>query len=217
VMEETRPGQFFPLEEDGRGSYVFSSRDLCMLDHLPALMGSGVKALKIEGRMKGIYYLATVVGIYRQALDAYGADPDRYRPAPAWREEIARVSRRELCTGFYFGDPSQTESQFDDPREDHPQGRFLAKVLAQGHQGQVTVEVRNRLARGDAVAVISPGRTIRSDEINAIYDLEGNELAVAHPGQTVRIGMQGSYAAWDLIRGQPRPDPRGWPQRLCAE
>ena len=199
VTEETRPGQYFPLEEDGRGSYVFSSRDLCMLDHLPALIRSGVRALKIEGRMKGIHYLATVVGTYRQALDAYYHDPDHYRPPPRWQKEVAAVSRRELSTGFYFGDPSQIEPQYGEPRRGNIH-IFIAKVVQAGPGELVTVEVRNRLTPGMAVEVLSPRQPVRPDRIESIRDDADCPLDVAHPGQIVQLRLRRSCQPWDLIR-----------------
>ena len=103
VMEETRPGEYFPIEEDTRGTYFLSSRDLCMLEHLPGLIGAGIDSLKIEGRMKGINYVASVVKVYREAIDRYYDDPDAYRVEEEWLRELDGISHRPYGTGFYFG------------------------------------------------------------------------------------------------------------------
>ena len=115
VMEEKRPGQHFPLAEDDRGSYIFNSRDLCMLGHIPELAGAGIRSFKIEGRMKGIHYLATVLRVYREALDDWQADPHNFRVREHWRRELAMVDHRGYCTGFYFGDPAQVVPAYTKP------------------------------------------------------------------------------------------------------
>jgi len=100
LMEETRAGQYMPIAEDDRGTYIFNSKDLCMIEHMPAMIESGVSALKIEGRMKGINYLASVVKVYREAIDRYFQDPEGYSARPEWLIELAKISNRGYCTGF---------------------------------------------------------------------------------------------------------------------
>ena len=127
VMEATRPGQYFPIAEDHRGAYLFNARDLCMIEHLPALIDTGIGAFKIEGRMKSVHYLAAVVNVYREAIDAWYRDPGAYTVQPHWLSELAAISHRGYSTGFYFRDRSQTASNLDNLV--HPGCRFVAQAL----------------------------------------------------------------------------------------
>jgi putative protease len=130
LMEQSRPGQYFPIAEDPRGAYVFNSRDLCMIEHLPALIDAGIRSLKIEGRMKSIHYLAGVVKVYREAIDAWYRDPVAYQVQQRWLTELSAISHRGYCTGFYFNDPDQTAANLDDVI--YPGYTFVAKVLTDG-------------------------------------------------------------------------------------
>ena len=111
IVEETRAGQYMPIAEDDRGTYIFNSKDLCTIEHIPAMINSGVSALKIEGRMKGINYLASVVKVYREAIDRYVQDPAEYSISPEWLIELAKINHRGYCTGFYFDDPRADRSR----------------------------------------------------------------------------------------------------------
>jgi putative protease len=105
IVEESRPGEYFPVQEDDSGSFIFNSKDLCLIEHLPELLQSGVRSLKIEGRMKGVFYLASVIRIYRAALDSYWEDPGAFCVQPEWLEELSKVSHRGYTTGFLLGKP----------------------------------------------------------------------------------------------------------------
>ena len=202
VVEQTRPGQFMPVSEDGRGSYIFSARDLCMVEHLPDLVRAGVRSLKIEGRMKGIHYLATVVRVYRQALDACLADPRDGRVDPDWVEELALVSSRGYCTGFFYDAPSQIGPCNDPPPAGNAQ-RFLAKVLSRDSPRGVRAEVRNKIFCGQAIEILSSRGAVRTARIDAITDEQGVEIDFAQPGTRVFLTLQTPAAPNDLIRRQP--------------
>ncbi|MBW1891314.1 MAG: U32 family peptidase [Deltaproteobacteria bacterium] len=147
VVEAKRPGQYYPLAEDKRGSYIFNSRDLCMIEHLPAMIDAGITSLKIEGRMKGINYLASVVKVYRAAIDAYLDNPSGITIETYWRDELDRVSNRGYGTGFYLGDVDNTRPNYaGNSASGH---RFIAKVLEPLSPRQVRVEVRNKIFQGD--------------------------------------------------------------------
>jgi putative protease len=204
LMEQTRPGQYFPIAEDPRGAYVFNSRDLCMIEHLPALIDAGICSLKIEGRMKSIHYLAGVVKVYREALDAWYRDPDAYRVQERWLAELSAISHRGYCTGFYFGDPDQTAANLDDVI--HPGYTFVAKVLATAPGGGVRVLVKNKIVSGDAVDVLCPGGPTRQDTIQRIEDDHGITQSLAQPGSTVILYFSRRPAPLDLIRRrEPHP------------
>jgi putative protease len=198
LMEQTRPGQHFPIAEDPRGAYVFNSRDLCMIEHLPALIDAGICSLKIEGRMKSIHYLAGVVKVYREAIDAWYLDPDAYRVQERWLAELSAISHRGYCTGFYFGDPDQTAANLDDII--HPGYRFVAKVLERTPDGGVRVLVKNKIVSGDAVDILYPGGPTREDAIQRIADDRDLTIPLAQPGSRVTLYLGRPPRRLDLIR-----------------
>lgn len=198
VMEAKRPGQYYPLAEDNRGSYIFNSRDLCMLEHLPAMLQAGVTSLKIEGRMKGINYLASVVKVYRAAIDACLADPDEYTVEPFWMDELEKIGNRGYGTGFYLGDVDNTRPNYAGNR---PNGqRFVAKVLEKVDAARVRVEVRNKLFKGDPVEMVVPQGPNPLDRIQAIHDANGNSADLAQPGSLVTLTLGQACRPNDLIR-----------------
>jgi putative protease len=198
VVEAKRPGQYYELSEDTRGTYIFNSRDLCMIEHIPEMMTAGISSLKIEGRMKGINYLASVVRIYRQAIDAYALDAQSYYVKPEWIAELAKVTHREYCTGFYLGDPEQVSSNRD--------GRiragllFLAKVLKATGNGQIVVDVRNQLCRNDKIEIISAGGPVRTDTILKIVNQDHQDVEVVNPGSLAEITLENDASPNDIIR-----------------
>jgi U32 family peptidase len=198
VVEEKRPGQYYPLSEDTQGSYIFNSKDLCMIEHIPDMIQSGITSLKIEGRMKGIHYLATVVKVYRDAIDAYVQDPVSYRINPEWLTELVKVSHRGYCTGFYLGDPEQVAANFDGGTI--PGQAFLAKVITNSRNGEVLVDVRNRIRKNDTIEVLTPGGPVQTDTIQKIVHENHIEVDVAHPGSQAVIRLATRVSKNDLIR-----------------
>lgn len=198
LMEQTRPGQHFPIAEDPRGAYVFNSRDLCMIEHLPALIDAGICAFKIEGRMKSIHYLAGVVKVYREAINAWYRDPEAYRVQERWLAELSAISHRGYCTGFYFGDPDQTAANLDDVIR--PGYRFVAKVLENVPDGGVRVLVKNKIVSGEAVDILSPDGPTREDTIQRIADRHGTTQSMAQPGSTATLYLGLPPERLDLIR-----------------
>jgi putative protease len=198
VMEAKRPGQYYPLVEDDRGSYVFNSHDLCMIGHIPEMIRAGIVALKIEGRMKGINYLATTVNVYREAIDSFCNDPESYQTQPEWVRELGRISNRGYCTGFYFGDPIQVIPNYrDDINTPHT---FVAKVTGESSGQTVAIQVRNKLFQGDRVDIIRPGCPVKKDVIGAIIDSEGHLAEYAQPGSNVSVTLSCKCRPNDLIR-----------------
>ena len=200
LVEEQRPGEYFPVLEDEDGTFIFNSRDLCLLEHIPALVQSGVASLKIEGRMKGINYVASVLRVYRQALDEYLADPAGWRCRPEWMEELAKMSHRGYTTGFLFGEPRAVGQEYESAYiRSH---EFVGVV--QGHlpDGRAVVAARNRISAGDRLEVIGP--SMRSDvfTVDALTLLspEQGETDVVHPNQTFAVGLPFEVEPFDLIR-----------------
>lgn len=198
VVEEMRPGHFHPIQEDERGTYLFNSKDLCMIDHIPALVESGIASLKIEGRMKGINYLASVVKTYREAIDAYYDDPAAYKTRPEWTEELSRINSREYATGFFFGYDGDTTPNYADTRPGTIH-RFAGKIVAVDGT-DVTLDVRNKIVAGQGVEVLTRRGAARADAIVSITDRTGQSLTAAQPNTRVTVTLTGDYAPNDLLR-----------------
>lgn len=169
LMEEKRPGEYFPVEEDSKGAYIFSSRDMCMIDHVSELMEAGINSLKIEGRAKSAYYAAVTTNAYRHAIDAAWAGE---KLSPIWREEVEKVSHRHYSTGFFYGQPGQYTED----------GRYIRKwqVVAQvescNGEGNAVLSLRNKFAVGDEVELIAPGLEPVAFHAPEMADMEGNSL-----------------------------------------
>jgi U32 family peptidase len=199
LVEKMRPGQYMPITEDDRGSYIFNSKDLCMIEHIPAVIQSGVSALKIEGRMKGINYLASVVKVYREAIDRFLQDPAAYSARPEWLIELAKINHRGYCTGFYFDDPEQTVPDYEYSK--HPDTHlFIGKVLAAHDDNGTLMEVRNQCRIGDPVEILSPRQAVRNTRIGDMRDDQGNPIQIAQPGTRVYPDLGFKTKPYDLIR-----------------
>ncbi|MFR6290940.1 MAG: peptidase U32 family protein [Peptococcaceae bacterium] len=203
LVEEKRPNEFYPIQEDERGTYVFNSQDLCLLSHLPELIETGISSLKIEGRMKSAYYVATIVRAYRNMIDA------RYEGAAVsddihfWMEELQKVSHRPYTTGFYFGKPEKGALTLEDSQYIRPYD-FIGVVQAyDAETGMATIEQRNHFAVGDVVEFFSPQYGWFEQTITEMWDKHGESITVApHAQQIVRLAVAQPVYAMDLIRKQ---------------
>jgi len=201
VVEEKRPGEYFPIEEHEEGTFLFNSKDLCMIEHLPQVIDSGILSLKIEGRVKSSYYVATVIRSYRMALDAYLEDPENYKYNPAWLDEIKKVSHRDFTTGFFFKKPGTEDHVYT--HSSYIRGYdFVGMVLDYDREtGIATVEQRNRMFVGDEIEIFGPGKEYFVQKIEKMWDNEGNEIDVApHPQQIIKIRTDQEVRRFDLIR-----------------
>ena len=169
LMEEKRPGEYFPVYEDEKGTYILNSRDMCMIDHLKDLQDAGVDCIKVEGRAKSAYYAAIVTGAYRHCIDdiAAGRDVD-----PVWRDEVEHVSHRIYSTGFYYGEPGQYVENSRYIRE----WQICAIVESCGENGLALCSLRNKFHAGDALEAVGPDLRPYSFEASLMKDLEGNSL-----------------------------------------
>jgi putative protease len=197
VVEQLRPGQYFPLAEDNRGTYIFNSRDLCMIEHIPELVTSGLSALKIEGRMKGINYLASCVNVYREAIDSFYLDPDKYIVKDEWLNELNRLSHRGYCTGFYFGDPAQVQANSQNLI--NPGATFVGKVIDVDH-AEILVDVRNKFVKPDQLEIFGRKGPSRPVEILSMADPERIPAHVAQPGSRVWLRLTEPCEVNDLLR-----------------
>lgn len=191
LVEEKRPGEYFPIQEDSRGAFIFNSKDLCMIRHIPELISSGITSFKIEGRVKSSFYVATVVKAYRDAIDAYYSNKDSYTFDERWYDEIAKVSNRDFTTGFFFKKPGP---------EDHNYGTssyirnydFVGVVKGYDNDNKmVIIEQRNRFMVGDTIEVMPPKGPVFEFIVNEMFNDEGNIIQVApHPQMVVKIPME---------------------------
>ncbi len=198
LVEETRPDEYFPLEEDQRGSYLLNSRDLCLIDSLPDLLAAGVTSLKIEGRMKSVYYVAAVTRVYRAALDAWLNDPQGWRCAPAWREELDKVSHRPYDRGFLFGGDDGLIHQGD--AQYRRSCDFVGVVTAGGRDGRGEVAVRGRFLPGEELELIGPAMRQARFVVAGLQTSDGAPLAAAQPNARVQLSLPQGAAAGDLLR-----------------
>ena len=202
IVEEKRPGQYLPIEEDERGSYILNSRDLCMLGHIPEMVEAGITSLKIEGRMKGIHYLAATVKTYREAIDSYYSRPDGFELKNEWTAELQHINNRGYCTGFYFGDPEQVIPNYEKVKPSTGY-QIVGKVLSDSTERQTHLEVRNKICTGDRIDIFTRFGPSYTDRINTIVDEDGNPKSVAQPGQRVYAMLDRDCRANDLIRKPP--------------
>ena len=156
LMEETRPGEYFPVYEDEKGAYFFNSKDLCMIEHIPSLIEAGISAFKIEGRMKSSYYAATVVKAYRHLIDSYFSKPNEYFCDEKWLDEIKKVSHRYFTTGFYFAKPGGEEQRYNSSAYIKTYD-FAGLILDYNTSNQIaTIEQKNRIFVGDEIEIFGP-------------------------------------------------------------
>ena len=203
VVEETRPGEYMPIEENERGTYIFNSKDLCMIEHLPDLYDAGIDSFKIEGRMKTALYVATAARTYRLAMDAYEKDPALYeKNLPWYREQIADCTYRKFTTGFFYGKPSEEDQIYDNNTYVNAY-TFLGIVRRIDESGCAVTEQKNKFCVGDVIEVMKPdGRNIEVPVL-AIYDADGNEMESApHPKQELHIKIDAEVMPWDILRKQ---------------
>lgn len=203
LVEEKRPNEFYPIQEDERGSYIFNSQDLCLLPHLAEVIESGICSLKIEGRMKSAYYVATIVRAYRNMIDAYYEEAKISSDISFWMNELQKVSHRPYTSGFYFGKPENgaltlASSQYIRPFD------FVGLVLDYDHTtGIAIIEQRNHFKLGDTVEFFSPEYGCFVHTITELYDKDDNAITVApHAQQIVKLPLHHPVYAMDFMRKQ---------------
>ena len=194
LMEEKRPGEYFPVFEDEKGTYIMNSRDMCMIDHLDDLCSAGLASLKIEGRAKSAYYAAIVTGAYRHCLDAAAAG----KPLdPVWRDEVEHVSHRHYSTGFFYGQPGQYYENSRYIRD----WQVNALVVSCDSDGNAVLSVRNKFAQGDTVEVVGPDLRPFAMTVPAMTDDDGLPVQEARTPRTlIHMQLPRSVPAYSLIR-----------------
>lgn len=201
LQEEKRPGEYFPVEEDERGTYIFNSKDLCMIEHLPELIAAGIDSLKVEGRMKTQLYVATVARTYRKALDDLQEDENLYRKnLPRYREEIAKCTYRAFTTGFYFGKP-HAEGQIYDNSTYVRDYTFLGCVEDVTPDGLCLIEQKNKFKKGDTIEIMKTGLRDETASVLAIYDAQSGEEqeSCPHPKQKLLLKLSTIPEKYDIL------------------
>ena len=201
LVEETRPGEYFPVMENDRGTFIFNSKDLCMIEHIPEMVEAGIDSFKIEGRMKTALYVATVTRAYRLAIDAFRRDPEEYRANLAWyREEIGKCTNLEFTTGFYFGKPGP-DSQIYENSTYITNSVYLGRVDAVDGEGRCRLEQKNKFSVGEELELMKPdGRNIPVT-VRGIWDMEGNpQESCPHARQIIDVDLGMAAEPFDILR-----------------
>ena len=201
VMEETRPGEYIPVYENERGTFIFNSKDLCMIEHVPEMIEAGIDSFKIEGRMKTALYVATVARTYRKAINDYLESPEKYQSNMEWyKEEIGKCTYREFTTGFYFGKPGN-DAQIYDSNTYVKNYVYLGTVEEVDHRGYVKIEQKNKFSVGEAIEIMKPdGRNIPVT-VRGIYTEEGESRESApHPKEILYVDLGEGAEKYDILR-----------------
>ncbi|MBT9775573.1 U32 family peptidase [Clostridium sp. MCC353] len=201
IVEETRPGEYMPVYENERGTYIFNSKDLCMIEHIPEMIDAGIDSFKIEGRMKTALYVATVARTYRKAIDDYLKDPKLYQDNLEWyKSEIGKCTYREFTTGFYFGKPDST-TQIYDNNTYVKNYTYLGTAEPSDREGLVRIEQKNKFSVGEEIEIMKPDGSNVPVTVKAIYDEEGNQQESApHPKQILYVDLGTEVNPFDILR-----------------
>jgi len=201
VVEEKRPGEYFPVYENERGTYIFNSKDLCMIEHIPDMVDAGIDSFKIEGRMKTALYVATVARTYRKAIDDYFESPEKYQANMPWYlDQISNCTYRQFTTGFFYGKPSE-EAQIYDSNTYLREYTYLGIVGEQNEEGLYQIEQRNKFSVGEEIEVMKPNGDNVVVTVKAIRDEKGAEMESApHPQQILYIDLGQPLEKYDILR-----------------
>ncbi len=200
VVEETRPGEYMPVYENDRGTYIFNSKDLCMIEHIPELVEAGMDSLKIEGRMKTALYVATVARTYRKALDDYRESPEKYRKNLPWYlEQISNCTYRQFTTGFFFGRPDEDTQIYNEST--YVKEYTYLGIVGEEKDGLYRIEQRNKFSVGERIEIMKPdGRNVEV-EVGRIVNEDGEEQESApHAKQILYVDLQRKAERYDILR-----------------
>lgn len=205
VVEETRPGEYLPVYENERGTYIFNSKDLCMIEYIPEIVSAGIDSLKIEGRMKTALYVACVARTYRKAIDDYFESEETYRRNMDWyKAEIAKCTYRQFTTGFYFGKPDQN-TQIYDSNTYVNEYVYLGIVESVDERGYAKFEQKNKFCVGDTIEIMKPDGSNIYTKVLSMYNDEGESVeSCPHSRQTLYVELADKPEPYDLMRVENR-------------
>ncbi|MDD3173614.1 MAG: U32 family peptidase [Herbinix sp.] len=200
IVEETRPGEYLPIEENERGTYLFNSKDLCMIEYIPELIKAGINSFKIEGRMKTALYVATVARTYRKAIDEYLENPALYEAnKPHYMEEIRKGVNRQFTTGFFFGNPTHEDQIYD--HNTYEKAYSYLGTISGVRDSYYELEQKNKFCVGDMVEVIKPNGDTIMTKVQRITDEQGNDMdSCPHPQQKIYVDFGTQLNIFDIIR-----------------
>lgn len=201
VMEESRPGEYLPVYENERGTFIFNSKDLCMIEHIPELLEAGIDSFKIEGRMKTALYVAAVARTYRKAIDDCLESEELYRSHMDWyREQIAACTYREFTTGFFYGRPDESAQIYDN--NTYRKGyTYLGIVGSVTPEGLIRTEQRNKFSVGEKIEIMKPDGSNPETTVEAIWDEEGSPMESApRPQQKLAVKLSERADVYDILR-----------------
>lgn len=200
VVEEKRPGEYLPVYENERGTYIFNSKDLCMIEHIPEMIDAGIDSFKIEGRMKTALYVATVARTYRKAIDDYLENLDKYEANMPWYlDQISNCTYRQFTTGFYFGKPDE-EAQIYDNNTYIREYTYLG-IIGGERDGLYRIEQRNKFSVGETIEIMKPNGENIQVTVQKILDEEGQEMESApHSKQVLYVDLEGKAEKFDILR-----------------
>lgn len=201
VVEEKRPGEYMPVYENERGTFIFNSKDLCMIEYIPEMIEAGIDSFKIEGRMKTALYVAVVVRAYRQALDDYWEDPERYRAKLSfYQEEIAKCTYRQFTTGFFFGKTTH-ESQIYDSNTYTQGSVYLGIVEEVTEDGQIIFEQKNKFSVGDTIEIMKTDSTNLTVTVQEMVNQYGEQVKdCPHPAERIRMRVDAEVQSGEIMR-----------------
>ena len=201
IVEETRPGEYMPVYENERGTYIFNSKDLCMIEHMDDVLASGIDSLKIEGRMKTALYVATVARTYRKAIDDYLEDPKQYQEHMPWyQEQIRSCTYRQFTTGFFYGKPDEDAQIYEN--NTYAKGyTYLGYIEEQRADGMYRITQRNKFLLGETIEIMKPDGSNIMVPVKGIYDEDGVPMESApHPQQVLYVDLDGKAEVYDILR-----------------
>lgn len=201
VVEESRPGEYLPVYENERGTYIFNSKDLCMIEHIPEMIDAGIDSFKIEGRMKTALYVATVARTYRKAVDAALQGKEKFEEILPWaREEISKCTYRQFTTGFYFGKPDETTQIYDS--NTYINEYIYLGIVNRIEQNAVYIEQRNKFSVGETIEIMKPDGSNVETKVVSIQNEETGEMmeSAPHPQQKLRVELDRPASVYDLLR-----------------
>ena len=201
IVEETRPGEYMPVYENERGTYIFNSKDLCMIEHIPEMIGAGIDSFKIEGRMKTALYVATVARTYRKAIDDYLESEEKYRANMEWyKEEISKCTYRQFTTGFYFGKPDEN-TQIYDSNTYINEYIYLGSIEEVTEEGLAKITQKNKFCVGDRIEIMKPDGDNTEASVLSLRTEDGQQVESApHPQQVLYVELSTVPAVFDLLR-----------------
>jgi len=201
LVEEERPGEYYPVFEDKQGTHIMNSKDLCLIEYIPEIIETGVDSLKIEGRMKGMHYVANVTSTYRKAIDAFYRDPENYKFKEEWLKDLKKVSHRGYTTGFFLHPPTEEDQNYESSAY---RRTFDFMGIIRGYDAEkkeALIEVRHKFFKGDNIEILKYNGEVQTETVDYIINEEGIEVENApHPKEIIRVPVEKEYNELEVVR-----------------